>query len=320
MKAYSTTVAAGLLFSLMTISSSAYADDYYCPSHDLVFDGMTVYGNILVADDCTLTGTTVHGNVLIYPGGSLDASDVYIEGNVQANEADFVRLWSSDPEYMKSKVFGDIQLDLTGSQLYEPIGELSYIYDAEIFGNVQLNKNYSPIDIARNYITGDIQAFLNYGRLQIQYNTVEGNIQVEENTDSVDLVENYVAGDVQVFYNYDDDYGDDAYGVLIEYNTIEGNLQCKENDPMPYGGYNDVKCNMEDQCEYLQYREDDGGEAGTTGSTGSGGGSTATANATSSSADALTDTSGGGVFGPFLSLLLCAVAMLRSRRRRMLVA
>lgn len=110
-------MAAGLLFVSMTLFSSAYADDYYCPSNDFAFDDKAVYGNILIADDCTLTRTTVYGNVMPYPGGSLDASDVYIEGNIQAYDADFVRLWSSDPEYMKSKVFGDIQLDSVGSQL-----------------------------------------------------------------------------------------------------------------------------------------------------------------------------------------------------------
>ena len=331
MRAYKTTTAAGLLFISMAFFSIAHADDYYCPSeYSDDYDYETVYGNIIVkeGDECMLTGTTVYGNVLLYKYSSLTASDVYIEGNVEAYMAKYVRLSRSGEdcmdgqecmtseecmasweyiareECMTSTVVGDIKIEFAPE--YMPDDGMmsgdweSYIKHTMVDGNIQLYENWNPITLFGNYVTGDIQASYNWGDLLIEMNAVEGNIQVENNYGAVDIANNYyVTGDIQAFYNWG--------GVTIESNKIYGNLQCKGNDPMPYGGENWVDGNKEDQCEYLSPKPDSGGQM-----TGSATGSGAVP---SSSAAATSADSGGGAAGPIFGITLLIVALLWPRRR-----
>ena len=325
------TLAAGLLFVSMTPFSSAYADDYYCPfEYDGVYDYMyyddeTVNGNIIVKEDmdCSLNGTTVYGNVLIYANGSLTASDVTVEGNIEAYMAKYVRLSSSDMDCMEdegcmtSAVFGDIKLEYSPKYMPHegmmPADWGSFVKHTMVDGNIQLYENWNPITLSENYITGDIQASYNWGDLVIEMNSVEGNIQVEENKGLVDITGNDdVNGDVQAFYNWG--------GVTIADNEIYGNLQCKGNDPMPEGSGNMVEGNAEDQCEGFDYSESTENTPATTGSTGNATATSSGSSANTSAAAATDDSAGGGATGPFLTLLLCAVAMLRSRRQRKLLA
>lgn len=332
MRANKTTMAAGLLFISMAFFSTAYADDYYCPfEYSDKYDYKTVYGNIIVKEgnECMLTGTEVYGNVLLYKDSSLTASDIYIEGNVEAYMAKYVRLSSSNEdcmegqecmtseecmaswEYMTSEecmtstVIGDIKIEFSPKYMPEE-GMMSedwesYIKHTMVDGNIQLYENWNPITLFGNYVTGDIQASYNWGDLLIEMNAVEGNIQVEENKGSIDIAKNYyVTGDVQAFDNWG--------GVTIESNKIYGNLQCKGNDPMPYGGENWVDGNKEDQCQYLS--PESGSDAPMTGAT-TGSGAAQSSSAAASSADA----GGGGAAGPLFGILLLIVALLWPRRR-----
>lgn len=66
---------------------TALADDVNCPP-DL--GAVTIDGNVLVAAPCRLDGTTVKGNAHLYAGGSLIARNADIDGNIQAENADYI--------------------------------------------------------------------------------------------------------------------------------------------------------------------------------------------------------------------------------------
>lgn len=94
---------------------------------------------------CTLRGTRIQGTVKVETGARLDASDIRVIGNVQAEGHRDVRLVSST-------VGGSVQLKQGGT------------------ANVQ-----------RNDINGDLQSFTNRGSQTFNRNTIDGNLQCKEN-------------------------------------------------------------------------------------------------------------------------------------------
>jgi hypothetical protein len=150
---------------LYALSAAAHADDVHCPP-DL--GSVTVDGNVLVAAACRLDGTTVKGNVHLYAGGSLIARDAIIDGNIQAENADFI-------DVADSHIAGSIQLD-------DLVGDVVSILNSSIDGSVQLNDNRSRLEVAENTVGADIQAFSNIGGVLIADNTVGGNLQCKSNT------------------------------------------------------------------------------------------------------------------------------------------
>src|SRR5690606_27637238 len=89
------------ILAALTLAGVAHADDVDCPPE---LGAVTIDGNVLIAAACTMDGTTVTGNILLYAGGSLVARGVDVEGNIQADDADYV-------DVMESEVDGSIQLD-----------------------------------------------------------------------------------------------------------------------------------------------------------------------------------------------------------------
>ena len=164
MQSQKSLVAAALAISLGGLASSAFADDVYCPPS---LGRVTIDGNVIVVGRCTLDGTTVKGNVKVERGGELNATKAYIDGNIQAEGARFVRV-------SHSNVKGDIQLDNVS-------GQESRINRTTVDGNVQLVSNHAPLLVQYSVIDGDLQAFGNTGGVKIRYNTIDGNLQCKSN-------------------------------------------------------------------------------------------------------------------------------------------
>jgi cytoskeletal protein CcmA (bactofilin family) len=138
--------------------------DVYCPPN---LGAVTVDGNVLITSACRLDGTRVKGNVLLYSGGSLVGRSVRVEGNIQAERADFV-------DVEASRVVGDIQLDGL-------VGDRGRVAGNDVGGNIQLKDNRSRLEVQGNGVGGDVQAFTNTGGVLISDNGIGGNLQCKSN-------------------------------------------------------------------------------------------------------------------------------------------
>jgi cytoskeletal protein CcmA (bactofilin family) len=145
-------------------TATALAGDVHCPPH---LGRVVVDGNVLVAAPCRLEGTTVKGNVHLYSGGSLIAVDANIDGNIQAERADFVDVSST-------AVGGSVQLD-------EMVGDVSRVERTTVGGSIQLEGNRSRLEVLDSEIGADVQAFSNTGGVLIAGNTIDGNLQCKSN-------------------------------------------------------------------------------------------------------------------------------------------
>jgi uncharacterized membrane protein YgcG len=163
-----------------TMSGVSHADDVDCPP---ALGAVTVDGNVLIAAACTMEGTTVTGNILLYAGGSLVARGLNVEGNIQADDADYV-------DIMESEIDGSIQLDGL-------VGDASNITSNRINGNIQLDDNRSRLEVLDNTVGADLQAFANSGGVVIADNTVDGNLQCKENDPAPVGSNNRVSGNTE---------------------------------------------------------------------------------------------------------------------------
>jgi hypothetical protein len=143
----------------------AHADDVHCPPG---LGNVTVDGNVLITARCVLDGTTVKGNVHLYSGGSLLATNARIDGNIQAERADFI-------DVTATRVGGSIQLD-------ELVGDRSVVEGSEIGGSVQLKANRSRLELLGSDVGADVQAFTNSGGVLIDGNVIDGNLQCKSNS------------------------------------------------------------------------------------------------------------------------------------------
>ena len=164
MKAILAKAAIGANLLSVHLSSTALADDVNCPPN---LGDVTIDGNVLVAAPCRLDGTTVKGNVHLYAGGSLIARNADIDGNIQAENSDFI-------DVVDSHIGGSIQLD-------DLVGDLTSVTNSTIDGNIQLKDNRSRLEITGNTVGADIQAFSNSGGVDFSDNVVDGNLQCKSN-------------------------------------------------------------------------------------------------------------------------------------------
>lgn len=157
--------ATALALTLTFGASVAQAGDVVCAPN---LGPVTVDGNVIVRNSCTLAGTVVKGNVLVQPGGILIARYADVDGNVQADAARRVVL-------RHVAVKGDVQLKGTTAS-----GDTS-IDNSFVGGNVQMESNRSPLLVVQNFVDGDVQAFSNRGGVRIGGNTIGGNLQCKSN-------------------------------------------------------------------------------------------------------------------------------------------
>jgi len=139
-------------------------DDFVCRS---AISGNT-YENVVVPDfaTCTLDGTTVNGNINVGTGSTLIASDVFVDGNVQAEGSTKVTVQEN------STVIGDIQVKQGGA---------AFVDRVNVDGDIQFESNTSDLNASRNVVGGNIQVFSNSGGASITDNRIDGNLQCKSN-------------------------------------------------------------------------------------------------------------------------------------------
>jgi hypothetical protein len=152
-----------VLISAVGLSGAAVAD-VRCAR---TIGAVDIDDTIIVTGACVLNGTRVDGNVLLNGRGSLTVRDAEINGSIQADSGEFVRVLRSD-------VVGNIQLE----GLH---GQESSVARTQIGGSLQLKANTVRLVNQYNTINADLQAFGNTGGVIIRYNTIDGNLQCKSN-------------------------------------------------------------------------------------------------------------------------------------------
>ena len=165
------------IIASILLSSPVFGGEINCQSE---FGSVKLKGNLVIAAPCTLKGTKVDGNVKIFAGGSLIAVGAVIDGNIKADTADFIDLQNTE-------VDGNVDLK-------EMVGDISFIRDSTIDGNLKLNKNRSRLKLLRNYIDKNLHVSKNRGGVVITDNVIDGNLHCEKNNPKPEGDNNMVSG------------------------------------------------------------------------------------------------------------------------------
>jgi hypothetical protein len=150
---------------LALATTSAAAEERVCRGTI----GATTVDNLRVPDyaRCVLLGTRVKGTIKVEFNAILRAEDVLVIGNVQAENARFVRVLDG------SRVGGSVQVKQGGG---------ANVSDSRVEGDVQYDSNSAALYVLRNRVGGSVQVFQNTGGVEIRRNVIDGNLQCKENT------------------------------------------------------------------------------------------------------------------------------------------
>lgn len=153
-----------LATALLFATAPAAADERTCTGRI----GAVYLDNIFVPDgaQCVLDATRAKGNIVIGRGATLSARAVSINGNLQAEGAQSVRVFG------RSTFGGSVQIVQ---------GATASIETTRINGDVLFDENVGPLSAQGNIISGNLQAFKNLGGVTLVRNQVKGNLQCKEN-------------------------------------------------------------------------------------------------------------------------------------------
>ncbi len=115
---------------------------------------------------CVLEGTRLIGSIIVNRGATLAASDVRVNGNLQAEGA------SGTAVSGRSSFGGSVQIK-------QGVG--ANITGASITGDLQIDAMSGPVTASANAIGGSLQAVGNRGGLSLSANRMGGNLQCKEN-------------------------------------------------------------------------------------------------------------------------------------------
>lgn len=155
----------GTLGALVAFTAlPAAAEEYQCTGRV----GAVALDNIFVPDgaSCVLDRTRAKGNIVVGTGARLTAYSVSINGNLQAEGAQDVRVTGN------STFGGSVQLVKGGS---------ATITRARVNGDILFDENVAPLAASYNIVGGDLQAFKNMAGVSLIGNTMKGNLQCKEN-------------------------------------------------------------------------------------------------------------------------------------------
>ena len=164
-----------IVFTL--VSMPVLGDDINCQGE---FGQVELDGNVVIAAPCRLNGTEVDGDIKIFAGGSLVAIGAVIDGNIKADDADFIDLQNTE-------VDGNVDLK-------KLVGDISYIRDSTIDGHVKLKENRSRLRLLRNYIDKNLQVDKNSGGVFIADNVIDGDLKCDKNSPTPEGGNNIVSG------------------------------------------------------------------------------------------------------------------------------
>jgi hypothetical protein len=130
--------------------------------------GPITLDNVRVPQDarCTLNGTKVKGTITVQRNAVLDANDVLVIGNVQAENARNVIVRNT------STIGGSVQIKQGGA---------ATVARSKVNADIQFESNRAQVRALGNLVGGNIQAFQNRGGVEIRNNRVDGNLQCKEN-------------------------------------------------------------------------------------------------------------------------------------------
>jgi hypothetical protein len=150
--------------ALMLATTPATADERSCTGRI----GAVYLDNIFVPDgaSCVLDGTRAKGNIVVGRGAALQARAVSINGNLQAEGAQSIRV------YGRSTFGGSVQIVQ---------GATASIESARINGDILFDENVGPLNADNNVVGGNLQAFKNLGGVTLVRNQMKGNLQCKEN-------------------------------------------------------------------------------------------------------------------------------------------
>ena len=156
--------AAMTLLVALASSAAVRADDFQCTGSL----GAIQVGNLVVPQNasCTLNGTIVNGNLYVYTNATLDAHDVWVNNDIQADGAAHVNV------YAGSSVGGNLEVVHSGA---------ADIQAVDIHNNLYFNENHQFLNVSSNTIGGNLQASKNTGGVTINGNHIGGNLQCREN-------------------------------------------------------------------------------------------------------------------------------------------
>jgi hypothetical protein len=130
--------------------------------------GAVYLDNIFVPDgrSCVLDGTRAKGNIVVGTGATLTARSVSINGNLQAEGAQSVRV------HGRSTFGGSVQIVQGGAASIE---------NARIEGDILFDENVGALNASGNVLGGNLQAFKNLAGVSLTNNSMKGNLQCKEN-------------------------------------------------------------------------------------------------------------------------------------------
>lgn len=164
-KLFSSVVMAMLAFALfLPASQGVRAEEFTCRGSlgSVTVDNLRVPQN----GQCTLSGTRVQGTIKVENGGTLNARNIAVIGNIQAEGARNVVVVG------RSTVGGSIQIKQ---------GNAARIDSVRVNGDIQFDENQRALSATRNTVGGSIQVVKNSGGVTISTNRVNGNLQCKEN-------------------------------------------------------------------------------------------------------------------------------------------
>jgi hypothetical protein len=175
-------ITAAMTFCLVLTENILLADDYLCTGSV----GPISVDNLRVPQhaNCILNGTRIEGNIELFANATLEAANIYVDGNIQSIENMVTRVYV----YNSSYVDGNIQIKKSGAV---------DIKDVWVDGDIQVDNNYNFLNFERNVIGGNLQAFQNTGGISIISNTIGGNLQCKENAPPPSGGENIVSGNME---------------------------------------------------------------------------------------------------------------------------
>lgn len=129
--------------------------------------GPVAVDNVVVPSGatCTMFGTQLNGTLKVLTNARLDAQEIRVNGNIQAEG-------HRDLAVRRSTVGGSVQLKVGGP---------STISDTVINGDLQFEANRRTSTASGNRIGSNLQAVANRGGVVLTNNRIRQNLQCKEN-------------------------------------------------------------------------------------------------------------------------------------------
>lgn len=170
-------IVAALALAAVSAPGPAFAEERVCRGSL----GAVTVDNLRVPQGatCTLSGTYVKGTIKVERDATLQARNIRVVGNVQAENHKNVVIGGS------SRIGGSVQVKQGGAATVE---------GARITGDIQFDANTRYLKANHNTVGGSIQVVGNRGGAEIVRNVIDGNLQCKENRPAPTGFGNVVGG------------------------------------------------------------------------------------------------------------------------------